>query len=405
MSAFGDHAASLAGRTILQVIPELDAGGAERTTLDVAAALADAGARALVACNGGRLVPELQALGGVWIPFPAKSKNPFAMAFNAPRLAALIRRERVDIVHARSRAPAWVSYAATRMTKTPFVTTYHGSYSGTSSVKLLYNSVMARGDLVIANSEFTARAIARLHPMADGRVRVIHRGTDFRRFAPSSVEPARVMALRTAWDVAPDERIVLLSARMTHWKGHLVLIEAARLLASMGMTGLRFIFAGDPQGRASYLKEVDAAIAKGGLKGIVTRVGHCTDMPAAMLAAAAVVVPSTEPEAFGRVAVEAQAMGAPAIVSDLGAASETVLAPPDVAPEARTGWRVPAGDAAALAQALKEALSLGATAREALALRARAHVVEHFSLDRMVTETLDSYEDVLRGQFPLPQQL
>ncbi len=150
-------AASLAGATVLQIIPSLDAGGAERTTIDIAGALAEAGGRALVASRGGRLVSELQARGGIWIPFPADAKNPAAMAWNVARLARLIRLERPAIVHARSRAPAWVALGATRLTGTPFMTTFHGAYGGTSALKLRYNSVMARGDVVIANSRLHAR--------------------------------------------------------------------------------------------------------------------------------------------------------------------------------------------------------------------------------------------------------
>jgi hypothetical protein len=149
----------LAGRTILQVIPELEAGGAERTTVDVAQGLAQAGATALVATEGGRLIGELQAKGGVWVPFPAASKNPFGMLMNVRRLARICHDERVALVHARSRAPAWVGLGAARALNLPFVTTYHGSYAGRSAVKVLYNSVMARGDAVIANSQYTADLI------------------------------------------------------------------------------------------------------------------------------------------------------------------------------------------------------------------------------------------------------
>ncbi len=383
-------ASVLAGRTILQIIPDLDAGGAERTTIDIAAALAAAGARALVACRGGRLVSELQAKGGLWIEFPAASKNPAAMALNVRRLAAVIRAEGVDIAHARSRAPAWVALGATRLTGTPFVTTWHGSYSG-GGVKDFYNSVMARGDAVIANSHFTAGEIGAKHPFARERLRVIQRGTDMRLFAPAAVERARVRRLRDLWGVSPDQQIVLLAARLTGWKGQRVLIEAARLLAAQGVTGVRYILAGDAQGRGAYSAELERLIAAAGLEGVARLTGHCDDMPAAMLAAAVVTVPSTEPEAFGRVAVEAQAMGVPVVVSDLGAVPETVLAPPQVNEQARTGWHVPPNDAPALAHAIGLALGLGASGREALAERARAHVENRFSLPRMCEATLDVY--------------
>ena len=388
----------LAGQTVLQIIPSLDAGGAERTTVDIAGALAEAGARALVASAGGRLVSELQARGGIWLPFPADSKNPLSMAWNVARLARLIRLERPALVHARSRAPAWVALGAARLTGTPFVTTFHGSYGGTSALKLRYNSVMARGDVVIANSAYTRGLIAGHYPWAEPQIEVIHRGTDLRQFSPQAVGPARVEALRADWGIEADERVVLLAARLTGWKGHRVLIEAATLLKRQGLQDTVFILAGDPQKRQRYRAELDAAIAAAGLQGIVRRVGHCSDMPAAFKAASVVAVPSTKPEAFGRSAVEAQAMGTPVVVTDLGAVPETVLAPPHEAVEARTGWCVPPDDAPALAAALGEALALGASARDAMARRARAHVASLFSLEGMQSSTLEVYRAVIGGR-------
>lgn len=390
----------LAGRTILQIIPELEAGGAERTAVDIAEGLAHAGARALVATEGGRLVGELQAKGGVWVPFRAATKNPFSMLVNVRRLARICHDERVTLVHARSRAPAWVALGAARTLNIPFVTTYHGSYAGRSSVKVLYNSVMARGDAVIANSHYTAELIRSLYPQAAERITVIHRGTDFSVFSPMAVAPERVENLRKTWSVAPHERVVLLAARLTGWKGQKVLIEAAAKLRDAGVRDVAYILAGDPQGRDSYVKDLDGLIEARKLSGIVRRVGHCTDMPAAFLAASVVTVPSTEPEAFGRSAVEAQAMGTPVVVSDLGAVPETVLSPPAVQPHERTGWRIPPSDPDALAQALGAALGLGASARIAMGVRAREHVERHFSLERMVASTLEVYSDLLEGSFP-----
>jgi glycosyltransferase involved in cell wall biosynthesis len=393
------HFHPLAGRTILQIVPELEAGGAERTTVDIADGLTQAGARALVATEGGRLVGELQAKGGVWIPFPASTKNPVSMLLNVRKLARICHREGVALVHARSRAPAWVGLGAARALNIPFVTTYHGSYSGRSSVKVLYNSVMARGDAVIANSHYTGELIRSVYPQSAERIRVIHRGTDFSKFSPAAVAPERIEALRKAWDVAPHERVVLLAARLTGWKGQKVLVEAAAKLRDAGVTDAAYILAGDPQGRDSYVRDLDSLIEARGLKGIVRRVGHCTDMPAAFLTAAVVTVPSTEPEAFGRSAVEAQAMGTPVVVSDLGAVPETVLSPPAVPSHERTGWRIPPADADALADAVGAALGLGASARIALGNRARAHVERHFSLERMISGTLDVYSALLEGRF------
>jgi glycosyltransferase involved in cell wall biosynthesis len=393
--AYSLAAHPLAGRTILQIVPELDSGGAERAAIDIAEALAGAGARALVATEGGRLISELQAKGGIAIRFPAATKNPFAMAANVPRLTQLLRGERVSLVHARSRAPAWVALAAARRGGVPLVTTFHGIYSGRSPVKLNYNSVMARGAVVIANSAFTAEHIAKTYPQARDRIAVIYRGVDFRRFSPGAVDPARVRRLREAWKIAPHELIVLLPARLSERKGHRVLIEAAALLKARRGEGLAIVLAGNGAKGGGYARELDKLIGKLGLSDAVRRIGHCDDMPAAYLAASVVAVPSTEPESFGRVAVEAQAMGTPVVVSDLGALSETSLAPPTVPPARRTGWHVQPGDPAALADALTEALSLGAAARDALGARARAFVQANYSLNRMCEETLTLYARLL----------
>lgn len=396
LSPFSSATHPLTGKTVLQIIPALNAGGAERTTIDIAGALAEVGARALVATEGGRMVGELQARGGLWIPFQAGTKNPLRIWANGRRLARLMREEKVDLIHARSRAPAWSAMLAAQQTGKPFVTTYHGAYAQKSEWKKRYNSVMARGDVVIANSHFTATRIIETWPEAIARVRVVHRGTDLSAFVPAAVGVERVEALRRAWGVPPHQRIILLAGRLTGWKGQRIQIEAAARLRDAGIDDVVHVLAGDPQGRDGYVAELDAMIAERGLGTIVRRVGHCSDMPAAFLAAAIATVPSVEPEAFGRIAAEAQAMGCPVIVSDIGAAPETVLAPPDVPAGQRTGWRVPAGDAAALADALGEALNMGASARDALSARARAHVEAHFSLPVMTRATLAIYAELIR---------
>ncbi len=387
-----DHV--LAGRTILQIVPDLQSGGAERATIDMAEAIAQAGGRCLVASRGGRMVSELQSKGGVWLPFPAATKNPFAMALNSVRLARVIRDEGVDIVHARSRAPAWVAWYATRQAGARLVTTYHSAYYGASPIKLRYNAIMAAGDRVIAISEFAAQRIRRLHPEAADRVVVIPRGADLRHFSPESVSPARVERLRAQWEVAAHERLVLLPARLATRKGHAVAIEAARRLAEEGATDIRILFVGDPHSD-SFRRALEAQIARAGVESFVQIVGHCDDMPAAYLAAAVIIAPSTEPEAFGRVAIEAQAMGAPVIVSDIGASPEIVRAPPQTPPHQATGWRVPPGDGARLSEAIREALAMTASARDAMTLRARDNVQSRFSVEQMQHATLEVYRGLV----------
>jgi glycosyltransferase involved in cell wall biosynthesis len=266
---------------------------------------------------------------------------------------------------------------------------------GNGLLQQRYNSVMARGDIVVAGSRFAASTIPALYPWAIDRISLIRPGVDLRGLAPNAIGPARVQALRQAWQVMPDERIILLAGRPSLWKGHKVLIEAVRLLADQGLKNIKVILTGDMKGKSGPIREIEQAIATAGLGRIMRWAGPCGDMPAALLAAAAVVVPSLEAEAFGRIAVEAQAVGTPAIVSDLGAVPETVLAPPDVEPARRTGWRVPANDPISLAEALAEVLALGASSRDAMAARARKQVEERFSIDRMAKQTLVAYAALL----------
>jgi glycosyltransferase involved in cell wall biosynthesis len=382
--------------TILQIIPRLDTGGAELSTLEITAAVVAAGGRMLVATEGGRLAPEIGRLGGELVTMPAASKNPAVMLANARRLVGLVRGEEIALLHARSRAPAWSALVAARRTGRPFVTTYHGAYGSKGRLKTAYNSVMARGDIVIANSHFTARLIEERHGTAREKLVVIHRGVDLDRFDPAKVTPARLDRLRRDWRLDPAGKVVLQAARITGWKGQSVLIDAAARLHREGRLGSAVVvLAGDAQGRDGYADRLRAQIAGHGLGDRVRLVGHCDDIAAAFLLAHVTVVASTEAEAFGRAATEAMAMGCPVIATDLGAPPETVLAAPATTPDRITGWLVPPGDAAALAERLFEALCLPDSAREAIGTRARAHVTAHFSVRNMQAATLAVYDGLV----------
>ncbi|MGD9828334.1 MAG: glycosyltransferase family 4 protein [Hyphomicrobiaceae bacterium] len=382
--------------TILQVIPSLDTGGAELSTLEIASALVRVGGRALVATTGGRLADELVRRGGEIVPFPAASKSPLTLFANIGRLAELCRREGVALIHARSRAPAWSALAAARRLKLPFVTTYHGAYGNKEPFKDVYNSVMARGNLVIANSAYTARLIGERHRTPTGRIRVVNRGVDLAVFDPAAVSEARLDALRRDWGLSPDGKVILHAARLTGWKGQRVVVAAAAELLRTGHLGdAVIILAGDAQGRTGYADELESAVRAAGLAGRVKLVGHCADIAAAFRLAHVAVVASTEPEAFGRAATEAQAMACPVIATAIGAPAETVLAAPGVGVEERTGWLVPPGDAVALARALVEAMGLDGGGREALGMRARRHVAMRYSLEAMQLGTLAVYDELL----------
>jgi glycosyltransferase involved in cell wall biosynthesis len=382
---------------VLQIIPTLGTGGAERTTIEVCEALAIAGGEALVASEGGRLEAELAAAGGELIRFPAAAKNPATLLANARRLQQLIAARGVNLVHARSRAPAWSALMAARLARVPFVTTYHGIYNQKSAPKSWYNGVMARGDIVIANSHYTARILQARHGTPAARLRVIHRGVDLARFAPQAVSGERMADLRAKWGVSSDARVIVLAARLTRWKGQHVAIGAAALLKDRPeFSDVIFVLAGDDQGRTGYRHELASRITELGLSGRVLLPGHCEDMPAAFLGASLALVPSIEAEAFGRISVEAQAMGCPVAVSDLGALPETILQ--GGAEKVASGWVFPAGDAAALAGRIAMVLSLPAERKAAIAHAARDHVAARFSKAALQRETLRVYDNLLSSK-------
>ena len=372
---------------LLQVIPALDAGGAERAALDITRAVAAAGGRTLIATSGGRLAPEAAALGATLKLGPFDSKSPVTMALNAMRIARMVRDYRVGIVHARSRAPAWSAYFATRQPRVPFVTTYHGIYNAGGPLKLYYNSVMVRSDAVIANSQWTARHVKQQYLSAASRITVIPRGIDVAYFSPESVSESRVSVVRATWGIdAPDRPLILMPERMTSWKGHEVLLKA---LARLTHRNFFVVLAGDAQGRDAYVQELTGLAGRLGLSAVTRIPGHCADMPAAYMAADLVVAPSVREEAFGRVAVEAQAMRRLVIGSALGAQTETIV-------DGVTGWLFPPGDDAALSLCIDRALALGSKDRERVVLAARAHVLNSYTLEGMCRQTLSVYRKLLK---------
>ena len=385
---------NLSGKTILQVIPDLAAGGAERTTVEMAEAIVSAGGQALVASAGGRLDDDLEEAGGELIRMNAASKNPFTIRANARKLARLVQDRSIHLIHARSRAPGWSAYMAAQRTNTPFVTTYHGAYSGTSGLKCKYNSVMAKGDLVIANSEWTAAHVHEVHGTPKTRLVTIPRGVDFALFNPKEVTAERQSHLRASWGVTEDDTRLnlVLPGRLTDWKGQRIAIEALGLLDPEECLGLHLILPGDDQGRVKYRNELSHMVEALGLTASVSMTGHCDDMPAAYALADIVLAPSKRPEAFGRVAAEASAMGKPVIVADHGGQRETVV-------EGETGIRVEPGSASALAAAIRTLIHLPASARRAMGQAGRDYVLARFSKEQLQAATLGVYARLLELTF------
>src|SRR5215217_1873224 len=358
---------------LLQVTPELETGGAEQTTIDVAHAVI--------------------AEGGLLAQMPVHSKNPLVMLGNTARMIDLIRKEKISLVHARSRAPAFSALWAAHATGVPFVATYHGIYKAHNGLKRWYNAVMTRGDLVIANSDFTRDNILAEHGIDPARIVTIPRGVDLSRFDPRKVPTARVDALRAAWDVPAggSKLVFVLGGRLSPIKGHLSIVAAAARMQAEGRSDFIIVFAGDDQGRSGYREEILTAIKAAGLTDVVKVVGHCDDMPAAYLVADIALMPTLVPESFGRAAVEPQVMERPVIASDHGAVRETVL-------EGETGWLVPVGDVAAWANAMKAAIDAGGVRRRAMGQFAASRARRLYSVDAMCDATLEVYARVLEGR-------
>ena len=370
---------------VLQVLPSLVTGGVERGTVEITQAVAEAEAVALVASAGGPLVNAVRHAGGRHVTLPLMSKDPLVMWRNAARLTALIRTENVAIVHARSRAPAWSAWLACQRTGARFVTTYHGVYGEEFPLKRRYNAVMARGAIVIAASRYVAGVVRERHGVDPARIRIIPRGVDPVVFDPEAIAPDRIARMAQALRVPDGMPTVVLPGRLTAWKGQAVLLRAVAALARRDVC---CVLVGSDQGRARYSRELEALSESLGIAERVRIVGHVEDVPAALMLADVVVHASTRPEAFGRVVIEAQAMGRPVIAAALGGPGETVA-------HGVTGWLTPPGDAAALTAALDEALAMDSWARADLGARARESVLRDYTVRAMQDATLDAYEAVL----------
>jgi glycosyltransferase involved in cell wall biosynthesis len=389
-----DTAGRADGYRVLQILPALGEGGVERDTIDLAGYLARQGWTPIVASRGGRGEAELRALGVTTRRMPLHAKSPLVIRANIRRLQALVQELGVQLIHARSRAAAWSGYYAARRCNIPFVTSFHGLYSGSERFfKHRYNRIMARGDRVIAVSEHVGCHLRERYGVEAARLRVIPSGIDLDRFAAAAVGRERIAPLARRWRLegqGPRTRVLMLPGRLTPIKGHLLLLEA---IGQMERRNLTCLLVGTVSRQSRYAREIESQIAARGLAEVVRLVGGCTDMPAALALADVVVAPSIGPEALGRVTLEAQAMGKPVVATDIGGLGETVM-------PASTGWLVPPGDPAALARALELALAMPDDARARLAVRARRLVERRFGVEAMAASTLAVYRELLPAPAP-----
>lgn len=371
--------------TVMQILPALRSGGVERGAVDVARALISAGWNAIVVSGGGPMVHELDRAGATHVTLPIGAKNPLKWRANFDRLVDLTFQHNVDILHARSRVPAWIGWRAARKRNLPFVTTFHGRYSDSNPLKKVYNSVMSRGDRVIAISHYIAEEITRRYGLGAERLRVIPRGVDLDLHDPDRVSAERMIKLANEWRLPDGVPVVMLPGRVTRWKGQELLIDA---LARLKDQPFHCLIVGAYEGKESYKAKLEARIARHGLTPNVHLVGNCTDMPAAYKLADVVVSASLDPEPFGRVIIEAQAMGRPVVASNHGGAAESML-------EGQTGWLVQPKNATALAEGIRQALSMNEEERTRLSEVAIAHARTHFSREDMCARTLAVYCEVL----------
>ena len=369
---------------VLQILPALNIGGVEQGVIDINNAIVRAGGRSIVVSSGGSRVHEILRNGGTHIELPVHSKNPFTMWRNIGQIRRIIREHQVDVVHACSRAPAWSAGRAVKGTKARYVTSCHAAHGMKGPFKRFYNSAIAGGEKVVAVSQFLADWLETEFRLDPAKIRVIHRGVPLEKFHPNAVTPDRLVNIAQRWRVPDGAPVVLLPGRLSRIKGHMLLIDA---LIHLGREDVFCVFLGSGDDE-KYRQELENYVDIKGFSGRVRIIENCTDMSAAYMMANVVVAPSLVAEGFGRVAIEAQAMGRPLVVADHGGSRETVR-------RDETGWLVKPGDATALSQAIGEALDISDRDRALLATRAMAHVADNFTVETMCARTLDVYAELL----------
>jgi glycosyltransferase involved in cell wall biosynthesis len=385
---------TLAGATILQIVPALREEPVARTAVNVAHALLQFGARAMIAADDGPLVAELKSFGGEWVPLANATINPFKLRKNAQTLERLIAHERIDIIHAQSIGGAWSAQMAAAQIAVWLVTTLPDVPPG-SGLRAFWASALARGDRVISPSSFAAAPVMERYDLPRERITVIPRGIDTVAFDPATVTPERIEALLKAWRIRPDERIVLAPGRVAPWNGQIMLPDIARALIDSGARNFVIVVVGENRRYRKYARMVLKQAQEHGIHAVLRLAGHCRDMPAAFAAAEVVVVPAIEAPLLGRVVAQAQAMGRPVVTADTGILPEHVVTPPEMPEDVRTGWVAKRGDPIEFARALAVALSLDERAYQAMSARARQFAEYMFSPDSVAVATRAVYTSLL----------
>ena len=379
---------------ILQVIPKLGYGGAETGCFDLAHYLHEHNCKSYIVTSGGPLLKYINKKKVKILRLPVQSKNPILILLNSILLTLIIFFLNVDIVHARSRAPAWSCLIATKLTRRKFVTTFHGTYNFKSDLKKWYNSVMVRSDLIIAGSNFIFSHIKENYSKYLSNKKkflVIFRGINTDYFNPKKIKESDKNLLKKKWNINDEKKIILLPGRLTEWKGQEMFIEAISLLKK-NLSELEFIavILGSDQGRKIYKKKLIRLVEQHRLSGNVIFIDHLELMPIAYEISTVIVSSSIEPEAFGRVSVEAQSMEKPIVASNIGGSNETII-------NDKTGFLFKAGDSKNLSEKLKEVLNLSELTLNGIGAEGRKNIIAKFNVEKMCNTTYSEYKKLINA--------
>jgi glycosyltransferase involved in cell wall biosynthesis len=378
---------------VLIVAPALEAGAADAGAVELTRVLQHAGHHAIVVSNAGRLVADINAAGAEFVPLDVATTNPIRILRNVFALRKLARDKRCDCIHALGRSGAWSALIAARMTRLPFLTSWYKGFRDQNLFKHLYNGVMARGDRVVAVSEQLAQLVHDRYGTAWEKLTVVPCSVDLDRFDPERMTQGRIDAIRHAWGVTGETKVILVVGRILRRKGHHVVVKAVERLKKTGLKDFLCVFVGEDRGRTHYTGELwDLVLATGTME-VIRMAAPVHDMPAAYAAATVVVSAAIQPEGVQRAILEAQAMGRPMIVSDLAAGSDVVLTAPFMTESRVSGLRFPAGDDSRLAVTLLRLLSIPAPMRSAMGARGRDWVLGHFNAEIVAEQTLRIYEE------------
>lgn len=379
---------------VLQVIPKLGYGGAETGCYDIAHYLAENECGSFIATSGGELLKFVKKDKVKIIRLPVHSKNPVLIIFNALVLAIYIIFYKINIVHARSRAPAWTSYIASFLTNRVFVTTFHGTYNFKSNLKKFYNSIMLRANLTIAGSNFIFRHINENYSQylhKEKKLRVIFRGINVDYYNSKNISILKREKLKQEWNLSSNQFTILLPGRLTYWKGQEKFIESLNILIEdYNIANFQAIILGSDQGRKVYKKKLINLVERYNLNNKVKFIQHCKEMPLAYSLADVVVSASIEPEAFGRVSVEAQSMGKPIVATDIGGSKETII-------NKKSGFLYKHDDPRELAKMLNTVIQLSQDELKSMGNEGRKNITKKFDVETMCQSNLKEYKKLIKN--------